>query len=301
MSTATDPAGAPLPEATPTPATTPEAPATPASSTPSAAGTNTTGGGSATAAPASQSTLGSDLKILWHIVARKATGRTHEERLESFYQGQAGGYDAFRRRMLHGRDELFQKLTAVPGGTWVDLGAGTGENAERWGDRLSQFQHCYLVDLSSSLLKIADQRIAARGWTNVSTVHADATKFLPPTGQADLVTMSYSLTMIPDWFAALEQARRMLKPGGTIGIVDFFVSRKYPADQLIKHRWSSRTFWQLWFQSDNVFLSPDHIPFLQSHFETELLEQHRGKLPYLPLVRAPYYFFIGRRPQTDMA
>ena len=51
---------------------------------------------------------------------------------------------------------------------------------------------------------------------------ADATRFRPPEGAADVVTFSYSLTMIPDWFAALENAAAMLKPGGTIGVVDFY-------------------------------------------------------------------------------
>ncbi|MDZ4684445.1 MAG: class I SAM-dependent methyltransferase [Planctomycetaceae bacterium] len=236
-----------------------------------------------------------DLKILWHLVVSRATGNTHEERLESFYKGQAGGYDAFRQRLLHGRDDLFQSLPAVNGGVWVDLGAGTGENAERWGDRLKELKSAYLVDLSSSLLKVADQRIAARGWTNVSTVHGDATQFLPPEGAADVVTMSYSLTMIPDWFLAVDQAFRMLKPGGTLGVVDFFVARKYPRDGLAAHRWSTRTFWPPWFASDNVFLNPDHIPYLQSRFETVSLHQRRGKVPYLPFVRAPHYLFVGRK------
>ena len=111
------------------------------------------------------------------------------------------------------------------------------------------------------------------------------------------MTCSYSLTMIPDWFAAMDQAYRMLKPGGVIGVVDFFVARKYPAESLAKHRWSRRTFWPTWFASDNVFLSPDHIPYLQNKFETVTLQQHRGKVPYLPFVRAPYYVFIGRKPQ----
>lgn len=239
-----------------------------------------------------------DLRILWHLVVSRATGNTHEERLESFYKGQAGGYDAFRRRLLHGREDLFAHLPAAPGGVWVDLGAGTGENAERWGERLPQFSQAYLVDLSSSLLKVADERIAARGWHNVATVHADATKFLPPEGAADVVTMSYSLTMIPDWFAAIDQAHRMLKPGGVMGVVDFFVARKYPVDGLSKHAWSTRTFWPTWFANDNVFLSPDHIPYLQSRFETVELVQRRGKVPYIPFVRAPHYYFIGRKPRS---
>ena len=237
-----------------------------------------------------------DLRILWHLVVSRATGNTHEERLESFYKGQAGGYDSFRRRLLHGREDLFQQLPAVEGGVWMDLGSGTVENAERWGERLSAFKQAYLVDLSSSLLKVADQRIQDRGWQNVSTVHADATQFVPPEGAVDVVTMSYSLTMIPDWFAAVEHAYRVLKPGGVLGVVDFFVARKYPAEGLVKHPWSTRTFWPTWFASDNVFLNPDHIPFLQSKFETVELSQRRGKVPYLPFIRAPHYVYIGRKP-----
>lgn len=240
--------------------------------------------------------LFSDLKILWHMAVTGGRGRTHEERLENFYSGQAEGYDAFRKRLLHGREEMFTSLPSFPGGVWVDLGAGTGENAENWGPRLNEFSQAYLVDLSSSLLKIADKRIEARGWKNVKTVHADATKFIPPEGSADVVTCSYSLTMIPDWFLAMDQALRMLKPGGTFGVVDFFVARKWPADGLRQHPWSTRTLWQAWFANDNVFLSPDHIPYLQSRFETVSLHQERGKVPYLPMVRAPYYRFVGRKP-----
>ena len=237
-----------------------------------------------------------DLKILWHMAVTGGRGKTHEERLENFYSGQASGYDAFRKRLLHGREELFASLPTVPGGVWVDMGAGTGENAENWGERLKDFSHAYLVDLSSSLLKVAEQRVAARGWTNVTPVHADATKFLPDEGLADIVTFSYSLTMIPDWFLAMDQALRMLKPGGLIGVVDFFVARKWPAEGLAKHRWSTRTMWPTWFANDNVFLNGDHIPYLQSRFETVSLKQHRGKVPYMPFVRAPYYQFVGRKP-----
>ncbi len=237
-----------------------------------------------------------DLKILWHLVFQRGAGQTHEERLENFYKGQATGYDAFRKRMLHGREELFQWLTPSAGGVWVDLGAGTGENAEHWGSRIANFQKAYLVDLSSSLLQIAEARIRTRGWQNVVAVHADATKFLPLEGSADIVTMSYSLTMIPDWFLAVDQALRMLKPGGILGIVDFFVARKYPADGLVKHGWSTRTGWPMWFANDNVFLNPDHIPYLQSRFETVKLSQRRGKLPYIPFLRAPHYLFLGKKP-----
>lgn len=237
-----------------------------------------------------------DAKILWHLVVKGAKGDTHQQRLESFYSGQASNYDEFRRRMLHSREEMIQTVPFPENGTWIDLGAGTGENAQHLGEKISQLNKMYLVDLSESLLKQADQRIAARGWQNVETVCHDATTFVPPEQQVDVVTFSYSLTMIPDWFRAIDHAFSLLKPGGHIGVVDFYVSRKHAAEVNKQHPWSTRTFWATWFASDNVFLSPDHIPFLQSRFETVVLEERRGKIPYLPLIRAPHYLYVGRKP-----
>jgi len=154
------------------------------------------------------------------------------------------------------------------------------------------------VDLATSLLDVVKQRSEKNGWTNVEAVTADATQWTPPEGSADVVTFSYSLTMIPDWFAAIDNALRILKPGGKIGVIDFYVARKYPAESLARHGWLTRSFWPVWFASDNVFPNPDHLPYLQRHFETLMLEERKAKVPYLPLARTPYYQFIGRKSQV---
>lgn len=244
--------------------------------------------------------LWNDVRILWHLLVRRGSGTTQAERLESFYAGQAAGYDDFRRRMLHGRRELMDALPFPEGAMWVDLGAGTGENAEHLGSRLAQLHRAYLVDLSPSLLRVAMARVERHQWTNVVTVPADATVFTPPE-PVDVVTLSYSLTMIPDWFRAVDHALQMLKPGGLLGVVDFYVSRKFPREGLVRHGWWTRTLWPVWFAGDNVHLSADHLPYLQHRLETVRLEERRGKLPYLPLVRVPYYVFIGRKPATGEA
>lgn len=237
----------------------------------------------------------SQLKTLYHLTLSPIRGDTHEQRLESFYAGQAEGYDDFRKKMLHGRDELFAELPADPGAVWYDLGAGTGLNAERFGDRLARFADVCLVDLSTSLLKVAQRRIEDRGWANARTQHADVTRLDAADASADLVTFTYSLTMIPDWFAALREAHRLLKPGGTIGVVDFYVARKHPAPGRQKHSFFTRSFWPVWFGMDNVYPVADHLPFLCDLFEPVSVSEHFGKLPWLPVVRAPYYRFIGRK------
>ena len=242
--------------------------------------------------------LASDLKILWHLALAPVGGTTHAERMENFYRGQSAGYDAFRERLLHGRSELIERVTAEPGGTWVDLGGGTGINLTFAGARLAGFRNIYVVDLARSLLEVADRRAAEQGWTNVSTVAADATRYMP-TEAVDLVTFSYSLTMIPDWFAAIDRAWEMLRPGQYLGVVDFFVGRKFPAGGRSSHGWLTRNLLPLWFGTDNVFLSADHIPYLQHRFETVFLAERLGRVPYLPGIRAPHYLFVGRKPMSN--
>lgn len=243
--------------------------------------------------------IASDLRALYHIALAPVRGGTHAERLESFYAGQAGIYDHFRKRLLHGREELCAKVQAVPeGGTWVDMGGGTGQNIEFFGERLALLDQVYVVDLSPSLLSVARDRVRQRGWEQVACVEADATAFTPRLRHADLVTFSYSLTMIPDWFAALENAYRMLRPGGLIGVVDFYVSRRHPGPGRARHPWVTRAFWQHWFANDNVYLSPDHLPWLERRFEPVYLREARAAMPYMPGLRVPYYIFVGRKPES---
>jgi len=233
-----------------------------------------------------------------HILFVPIKGVTHKERLESFYKLQANNYDAFRKKLLHGREDLISNIEAR--GVWVDMGGGTGFNVEEMDrqGKLSKFDKVYIVDLSPSLLERAKQRIDEKGWKNVVVVEADATLWSPES-QVDVVTFSYSLTMIPDWFLAVENAMNFLKPGGIFGVVDFYVSRKYTGrdyygNSLKCHRWIVRTFWQLWFGFDNVNLNADHLPYMLSHFQQIFLRELFANVPYIPLLRVPYYIFIGR-------
>jgi len=241
-----------------------------------------------------------DLKVLYHLLLRPVRGKDHAQRMENFYAGQAEQYDDFRKRLLQGREEVYQRLGQANAGTWVDFGGGTGANLEFIGPSINKFQNIYVVDLAESLLGVVEKRVSKNGWANVQAVASDATRWTPPEGQVDVVTFSYSLTMIPDWFGAIENALRILRPGGSIGVIDFYVSRKYPSESLARHGWWTRNFWPLWFSGDNVFPSSDHLPFLENHFQRLWLQEKRAKVPYMPVVRTPYYQFIGTKcPSTS--
>lgn len=240
-----------------------------------------------------------DLRTVYQLALRPVRGATHAERMEALYASQAGRYDAFRDRRLHGRKELIEALPMPAGGVWVDLGGGTGSSLAYAGERLAALKRVYIVDLSPSLLAVARGRIEEMRWDNVRTVEADAISYEPLEGSADVVTFCYALTMIPNWFSAIDHAWNLLKPGGTLGVVDYYVSRRHASNGRVQHGWWTRQFWPLWFGLDHAVLSPDHLHYLHDLFEPVRCDEARGPVPGLPGLRVPYYLFIGRKPELD--
>lgn len=240
--------------------------------------------------------LFADLPTLWHMIFPGARTGDQQQRLDAFYKGQAKNYDDFRKRLLHGREELMAAVEVPEGGVWIDMGAGTGSNAELLGERLPKLRRALMVDLCPSLQEVARQRVKDRGWRNVEVIHADAGAWRCDEA-ADLVTFSYSLTMMPDWFKAVDRAWDNLKPGGMLAIVDFYISRKYPEAGLRKHSKFQRFFWPRSYAWDDVFVSPDHIPYLRSRFDTVRLDERLGRVPYMLGMKSPYYLFFGRKKQ----
>jgi S-adenosylmethionine-diacylgycerolhomoserine-N-methlytransferase len=247
--------------------------------------------GRADARPGSR--LARDLRTIRTLVHGPHGAGDSRERLGAYYESQASDYDDFRDRLLHGREELVAALPLSPGDVWVDLGGGTGRNLDFAREVVPALGAVYIVDLATPLLDRARARAASHGWTNVATVDADATTVDLPPGVADVVTCSYSLTMMTDWTGALEHARRLLRRGGTLGVVDFYVSLDSAAPRR-QHGLLTRTFWPWWFRHSGVRLNPYHLPYLGGRFSATSVVEEFGNVPYLPF-RAPYYRFIGRR------
>lgn len=101
----------------------------------------------------------SDLKIMYHMVCSKNTGANHEQRLENFYSSQMNDYDDFRRRLLHGREQMMGLLPLESGSNLIDMGGGTGNNIEALAPRLKTINSVTIVDLCGSLLNVAKKRI----------------------------------------------------------------------------------------------------------------------------------------------
>jgi S-adenosylmethionine-diacylgycerolhomoserine-N-methlytransferase len=225
----------------------------------------------------------SDCRVLAAMARGQPRSGTHAQRLEAFYAPQAAAYDAFRARLLHGREELVRRIALPYAAAVAELGAGTGATAAMFGRRLARIRQFDLVDLCPSLLAVARRRFA--GVRGVRVLESDVLAYRPAM-PLDAVYFSYSLSMMPDGRRALEHALSLLKPGGLLGVVDFIAPRGALA----------RAFWTRWFRHDGVRLDHARLESLRARTEPAYFREGRAALPYLPLLRVPYFVYVGRAP-----
>ena len=234
-----------------------------------------------------------DARVLRSLLRGLPRRGSHAERLQAFYGPQAEHYDNFRERLLQGRRGLIALMAPPDGASIVELGGGTGRNLGYFGDRLARMGRVEIVDLCPALLEQARRRTTALA--NVRVVEADATTYRPA-APVDCVYFSYALTMMPDWQAAIDNAVAMLRPGGMLGVVDFYVAAARPRPGEAVHGAFTRYFWPRWFAHDGVRLTPAHLARLRSQLPDHECRECMAPVPYLPGARVPYYIFVGRRP-----
>ncbi|CAK9435504.1 uncharacterized protein LODBEIA_P02310 [Lodderomyces beijingensis] len=235
----------------------------------------------------------------------KNNKNNQQQNLELFYKNQAHIYDTTRAVLLKGRQECLQlaiaHLQKKSDLVWIDIGGGTGSNIE-FMDRISSiaknFKAVYLVDLSPSLCEVARNRFASHNWDNVHVLVADACDFDIDYKTADLITFSYSLSMIPTFNAAIDHAVTKLDKQGIIATVDFGIQsndtsmgRINTLGGLVNRNipWILRNFWRIWFEADRVFLDSARRNYLEYKFGTIKSVNSYNKT----LGKIPYYIWIG--------
>ena len=158
-------------------------------------------------------------------MTEKATEAGHAALMDRVYRHQRHFYDLTRKYYLLGRDRLVRELAAQPGQTVVEIGCGTARNLIRIAERYPGVK-LYGLDASREMLRTAEDSIArAKLSGRIALKHGlaeDVTpRFFGLDEPFDHAIFSYSLSMIPDWRAALRAAASGVRGGGRVHVVDF--------------------------------------------------------------------------------
>ena len=141
-------------------------------------------------------------------------------RLQSRWTRWAGIYDLRVRLFLRWRGAAVQAMQLRPGDTVLDLACGTGLNFSRLMERLGNDGRIVGVDLTRAMLQRAQGRADGQGWQRVALIEGDAANLPLANDSCDAVLCSYGMVIIPNYRRALEEAVRVLRPGGRLVLLE---------------------------------------------------------------------------------
>ncbi|MBV9180707.1 MAG: bifunctional demethylmenaquinone methyltransferase/2-methoxy-6-polyprenyl-1,4-benzoquinol methylase UbiE [Acidobacteria bacterium] len=115
----------------------------------------------------------------------------------------------------------FERALSRPGVKVLDLCCGTGDMAFAV-MRQSPAARLMGVDFSHAMLRLASAKSRTRSlYALVSWVEADALQLPFADRSFDLVTSAFGFRNLADYDAGLREIRRVLRPGGECGILEF--------------------------------------------------------------------------------
>jgi demethylmenaquinone methyltransferase/2-methoxy-6-polyprenyl-1,4-benzoquinol methylase len=147
-------------------------------------------------------------------------------------------YDRWSAVLSFGQDPrwrrfLVSRIDAGPGDVVLDVAAGTGLVSRE----LVRQKRCRVVALDQSPEMLAVARERTHG-LDVEIVEARAEELPFADASFDALTFTYLLRYVDDAEATLRELARVVKPGGTIAMLEFGVPRR-----------AARAAWELWVRA----------------------------------------------------
>jgi demethylmenaquinone methyltransferase/2-methoxy-6-polyprenyl-1,4-benzoquinol methylase len=150
-------------------------------------------------------------------------GLQRADRVNALFSTIARRYDLINDLQSFGlhrwwKHRLVQLANIQPGQRALDLCCGTGDVAFALARRGAEVTG---LDFSEPMLEIARERQKAQTSAPIDFIRGDALQIPFPDGHFHIVTISYGLRNLSDVDAGLREMRRVLRPGGSLLVLDF--------------------------------------------------------------------------------
>jgi demethylmenaquinone methyltransferase/2-methoxy-6-polyprenyl-1,4-benzoquinol methylase len=146
-------------------------------------------------------------------------------RVRGVFDSVAGKYDLMNDLMSAGFHRLWKRFAVeatriAPGMRVLDLAGGTGDLARLFAERVGPSGEVVLTDINGAMLAAGRDRLTNAGRL-VPVVQCNAERLPFPDAQFDRVSIAFGLRNVTHKDRALEEMRRVLKPGGIAAVLEF--------------------------------------------------------------------------------
>ena len=201
--------------------------------------------------------------------------------MDNYYKYQVKYYDAYRFNMLHGKLPMLYSIKYKSNDDILIVAGGTGDILDYIKRYVNKCNSITVIDICDHMIDYANERVKKNKWDNVTCISQNVLDINTKI-QYDIVIISYSLTMIPEWKKVVDISIDCLKSDGQLAVTDFtFTETQY---KLTKH------LFNFIFSFSYINVNPNHILYLQKKLTTKFLRRDYGSFPNLPGIYCPYYY-----------
>lgn len=166
---------------------------------------------------------------------------------------QASWLDHPLRLRYRNPSELLGLFGLFDGMTVADLGCGTGFFTVEMARRVGRTGMVHAVDLQAQMIARAQQRITTAGVGDQVRFHHSGIHSLPlPDDSLDLALMAAVLGELPARTLALDEVRRVLKPGARLAITEELPDPAYAPAPLVR-QWAEEAGFRFGGLTGNPF------------------------------------------------
>lgn len=162
-----------------------------------------------------------------HFGFEEVAVKDKKSRVGDVFDAVAGRYDIMNDVMSLGVHRLWKRLAidlcgVRPGHTVLDLAAGTGDLTRRFSRLVGEKGQVVAADINASMLNVGRDRLLDSGvYHNVRFAQANAECLPFVSNSFDCATMAFGLRNVTDKQAALDSLYRVIKPGGSLIVLEF--------------------------------------------------------------------------------